>query len=100
MRTDKQIYSIFAANPRWLFELTRLAWPGPCTMKSVSLKALEQTTDGVIFPEASDADLWVVEFQFQFDLMIYNRIAIEMALVQQQAPLRGVQGVIDRKSVV
>jgi len=48
VKTDKQVYSIFSLNPRWLFELTGLAWPGPCKWKSVALKAIEQTADGVL----------------------------------------------------
>lgn len=94
MRTDKQIHQIFAANPEWIFELTGLPSPGPCQFRSVSLKAIEQRADGVIFPESADQPLTVVEIQFQRDEGIYLRMVLEMALMQQQAPGRIVQGVI------
>jgi hypothetical protein len=94
MKTDKQLYAIFAANPQWIFELTGLDSPGECELKAVALKALEQQTDGVIFPRNSAEKLTVVEFQFQEDATIYARTVIAMALVQQEQGMREVQGVI------
>ena len=94
MKTDKQVYSIFAANPQWIFELTGLESPGPCKLIPVTLKAIEQSSDGVIFPESIESDLFVLEFQFQFDREIYTRVVIEMALIQQKEDYRPVQGII------
>jgi len=94
MRTDKQICLIFEANPQWLFELTGLPSPGPCRFSSESLKAIEQTADGVVIPEDLHAGLTVVEIQFRRDEEIYLRIVIEMALMQQKLAGRPVQGVI------
>ena len=94
MKTDKQIYSIFAANPEWVFELTGLQSPGPCKLMPVALKAIEQNSDAVIFPESLESDLFVLEFQFQFDREIYTRVSIEMALIQQKEDYRSVQGII------
>jgi len=94
MKTDKQLYAIFAGNPQWIFELTELDSPGECELKAVSLKALEQASDAVVFPKDKKEALTVVEFQFQEDPSIYTRTAIEMALLQQEHPTRDVQGVI------
>ena len=41
MKTDKQVYSIFAANPQWIFELTGLESPGPCKLLLESEETLE-----------------------------------------------------------
>lgn len=94
MRTDKQLCLIFEANPQWLFELLGLPSPGPCRFQSISLKAIEQTADGVVIPDALDAVVTVVEIQFQRDDDIYNRVVIEMALVQRKLAGRLVQGII------
>jgi predicted transposase YdaD len=94
MRTDKQLYLIFEANPQWLFELIGLPSPGPCRFESISLKAIEQTADGVVIPEAVDEVVTVLEIQFQRDDNIYARVVMEMALVQQKMHGRKVQGVI------
>jgi predicted transposase YdaD len=94
MHTDKQLYQIFSANPEWLFELTGLASPGASRMQSASLKALDQTADCVIVPEADSQPITVAEFQFQPDEAIYTRTVIEMALVQQEFGMRAVRGLI------
>ena len=94
MRTDKQLCLIFEANPEWLFELTGLPSPGPCRFQSVSLKAIEQTADGVVIPDAADEVVTILEIQFQRDDEIYFRVVLEMVLVQQKMRGRRVQGVI------
>jgi hypothetical protein len=94
MKTDKQLCLIFEANPQWLFELTGLPSPGPCQFQSVSLKAIEQTADGVLIPDAIDEVITVLEIQFQRDETIYLRIIQEMVLIQQKIRGRTVQGVI------
>jgi len=60
----------------------------------MTLKAIERRTDGVLVPDAEHEPLSVVELQIQFDPTIYNRIAIEMALIQEQYNQRNVQGII------
>ena len=67
MKTDKQVYRIFAAVPDWVFQLAALPSPGRCEFRSVTIKALERNADGMIVPEASDQPLTVIEFQFQKD---------------------------------
>ncbi|MBM4077668.1 MAG: DUF2887 domain-containing protein, partial [Planctomycetes bacterium] len=41
MKTDKQVYSIFSANPQWIFELIGQTSPGGCQFQSVALKSIE-----------------------------------------------------------
>jgi len=94
VKTDKQVYSIFSLNPRWLFELTGLAWPGPCQWKSVAFKSIEQTADGVLYPDAPDSPITVTEIQAQLNPFIYARVVIEMAMLQRENQNREVQGVV------
>ncbi len=94
MKTDKQLCLIFEANPQWLFELTGLPSPGPCRFQSMSLKAIEQTADGVLIPDSDDGVITILEIQFQRDEEIYLRVVMEMVLVQQKMRGRKVQGVI------
>lgn len=94
MYTDKHVYQIFELYPQWLFELTGLRSPGQCRFLSLSLKAIERRADGVIIPEAEQEPLSVVELQMQPDRTVYNRIAIEMALIQEQYDQREVQGIL------
>ncbi|MBM80814.1 MAG: hypothetical protein CMJ78_09490 [Planctomycetaceae bacterium] len=94
MKTDKQLYQIFTANPDWLFELTGIVSPGHSRMLSVSLKALNQTSDGLIPPDDSTQPLTIVEFQLQPDDTIYSRTVTEMALIQQEYQMRDIRGLI------
>ncbi len=94
MRTDKQLFKIFAAVPEWLFELAGLPSPGASRLESFTVKALERVADGLVVPKAPDQPLTVVEFQFQSDDRIYLRMVVEMVAVQEAHPGRSVQGVI------
>jgi len=94
MRTDKQLYRVFEANPDWVFQLARLPSPGKSSMRAVTIKALERNADGVIVPEAIEPPLTVVEFQFQKDETIYTRTVAEMIAVQEANRMRPVQGLI------
>jgi predicted ATPase len=94
MKTDKQLYKIFEANPDWVFQLTGLPSPGKSTLRSVTLKALERMADGVIVPESADQPLTVIEFQFWKDETIYTRTVAEMVAVQEANQMRAVQGII------
>lgn len=51
MHSDKQLYEIFEVNPQWLFELTGRTSPGPCKFVSITLKAIERRSDGLLLPE-------------------------------------------------
>lgn len=94
MRTDKQVYLIFETEPQWVFELAGLDSPGPCAFRSVTCKAIERRLDGLLVPESIAAACWIVEFQTYFDAMIYNRVAVEMSLVQEENSGRDIQGMI------
>src|SRR5437762_956247 len=94
MKTDKELYRIFAAAPEWVFELAGLPSPGESTLQSFTVKALERRADGVIVPELPDQPLTIIEFQFQPDDTIYRRIVVEMVALQDAFPERVVQGVI------
>lgn len=94
MRTDKQIYKILAANPGWFFELTQITDPGRCVFRSVELKDIALTADGVIEPDAAEQPVFIVEFQAQNDEFIYTRLVQEMVLLQRLQPERNVEGVI------
>ncbi len=94
MRTDKQVYLIFRAQPELAFELADLPSPGPCRMESTTFKELERTTDGLIVPESADEPVTVLEVQFYEDAAIYNRTATMMALAQQPRLPQPVQGLV------
>lgn len=94
MRTDKQVYKLLAANPGWFFELTQITDPGRCVFRSVELKDIALTADGVIEPDAAEQPLFVLEFQAQPDESIYTRLVQEMVLLQRKRPGRKAEGVI------
>ena len=94
MKTDKQVFLIFQTQPEWLFKLIGKPSPGKCRMRSVTRKALERTTDGLIEPFDPSQDLTISEFQFQFDLKIYLRVIEAMTGAQGDNNMRGVRGII------
>ncbi len=94
MKTDKELYRVFAAVPDWLFLLTGLPSPGKCSLRSFTVKALERDADGVVVPKDPMQPLTVVEFQFRKDETIYTRTVVEMAAVQEASQMRAVQGII------
>jgi hypothetical protein len=98
MRTDKELFQVFAACPEWLFLLTGLPSPGPSTLRSVTVKELECRMDGLDVPDDPTQPLTVIEFQLQADAEIYLRIVTEMKEAQKQFPGRAVQGIIFFKS--
>lgn len=51
MKTDKQLYAIFGANPEWIIELTAIPSPGECELKSVTIKGIKQEADAVLYPK-------------------------------------------------
>ena len=94
MKTDKQIFQIFQAQPQWVFLLAGQPSPGECKFESITIKAIETHCDGVLVPIAVEEKLTVVEIQGYNDAGIYERLVIEMALVQRQNAGREVQGLI------
>jgi hypothetical protein len=94
MKTDKELYRIFAAMPEWLFQLTGLPSPGHCSLRSFTVKALQRDADGVVVPEDVTQPLSVVEFQFRKDDTIYTRTVAEMIGVQESNGMRPVQGIV------
>ncbi|MEZ6132704.1 MAG: DUF2887 domain-containing protein [Planctomycetaceae bacterium] len=70
----------------------QIADPGRCEFRSVELKDVAVTADGVIEPDAADQPLFVVEFQAQRDDSIYSRLV--QVLLERQRPGRTVEGVI------
>ncbi len=94
MKTDKQFYQIIRACPELIYELAGLPPPGPCRTMSETFKELSRSADAVIEPLDESLPVCVVEVQHQMDASIYNRLAMEMALAQQQRNYRSVQGVI------
>jgi hypothetical protein len=97
LTTDKEIYLILSRCPQYLYELSGLPSSGPSVLKSVELKDLRRTADGIEFPEEPSAPLTVVEVQFQKEQKgrnVYRRLFTSMALIQEQHPDRGVRGII------
>ena len=94
MHTDKELYLIFRACPELIFLLAHLPAPRSCKLESITVKALQRTMDVLVIPDDPAEPLIVVEIQFHRSLDIYQRIIVEMALVQQQYPGRLVQGII------
>jgi predicted transposase YdaD len=94
MHSDKQLYEIFEVNPQWLFELTGRASPGPCKFVSITLKAIERRSDGLLLPELASMPITIAELQMHFDSDVYQRTVIEMAMVQSEHPGRQVDGFI------
>ena len=94
MKTDNELYRVFAAVPDWLFLLTRLPSPGPCLLRSFTVKALERDADGVVVPKDPTQPMTVVEFQFRRDDTIYTPTVVERAAVQEANQMRPVQGII------
>jgi len=94
METDKHFYEIFQVNPQWIFELTGRPSPGACQFISMTLKAIERRSDGVLVPDSPAESISVTEIQMQYDKEVYGRITMEMVLVQSERPGRKVEGII------
>jgi predicted transposase YdaD len=94
METDKHFYELFEVNPQWIFDLTGRPSPGPCQFISITLKAIERRSDGVLVPECLTEPILVTELQMQVDREIYGRLVIEMALIQGERPDRNVEGIV------
>ncbi len=94
MHTDKQVYQLFKYCPEAIFEFAELKAKGPFRLESISVKALERITDGLVLSEDASEPITVIEVQFQRDSSIYNRLVLTMAQIQLTHDLRPVRGII------
>jgi len=94
MNTDKHVYEIFAAFPEWVFVLIKRKCHGSYRFTSVTIKAIQRSADGVLFPDLFEEPILVLECQMYLDEQIYGRIVVEMAIIQQEHPGREVQGLV------
>jgi len=80
MKTDNIFYQLFQTLPSVLFEL--LGEPVEkatgYTFKSVEVKELSKTIDGVFLPVDKSQPIYFVEVQFQKDENLYNRLLSEI----------------------
>ena len=95
MKTDKQIYTLLGADPEFLRVLTDgIEVRGTYLFEALEVKGLERRTDGALIPRVATEGIWVIEFQAQYDPLIYHRLILEMALVGERHPGRVVRGFI------
>ena len=59
-------------------------------------QSLQRSMDGLVRPEDPGQPLTIIEIQFQRAESIYNRIVVEMALVQEANDMCPVRGIIFR----
>ena len=94
MKTDKEIFKIFTAYPRYLFKCAKIKTNSNYSMKSVTLKEFERRSDGVLSSQDPDAPTYVMEFQAQNDSDIYHRLAMEMASYAMEHNVSDVRGIL------
>lgn len=94
MKTDKELYKLFAARPGLLFECAGIKVSGKYEMKSVTFKEFEQRSDGFLEPDSDDEPVYVVEFQAYSDNTIYHRLIMEMAAYGKEYPDRDIRGIL------
>jgi hypothetical protein len=93
MKTDKEIYKIFTAYPKYLFKCAGIRTKTSYSMASVTLKEFERRTDGIFTPNKPDSPTYIMEFQAQMDVDIYHRAAMEMAsyaMTHKECEIRGI----------
>ena len=66
MEMDKKLYQIFTTAPDMLSQLLSLPFKGEYTMKSLTFKELEQSSDGILEPKEDDPQHPLVQ--------LFNRI--------------------------
>ncbi len=74
MKTDKEFYKLFSADPKRLFELIGDPTQVDYTMKSITLKDLELRVDGFLESDDENEPVYFVEFQGYPDKTIYHRM--------------------------
>ncbi len=94
MKTDKEFYKLFSADPKRLFELIGIPAQVDYTMKSITLKDFELRMDGFLESDDKNEPVYFVEFQGYPDETIYHRIIKAMAVYGETHPERPIRGMI------
>ena len=97
MNTDKEIYLILTRCPEFISTLSGLPSHGKSQVKSVNIKAIDRTADSVEFPVDPKAPIRAIEVQFQRRARkgnVYRRLITSMALIQEENPDRGIEGIV------
>ena len=67
MKTDRELYRLFAARPDYLFACAGIKIFGTCEMKSVTFKEFERRSDGLPEPISDSDPVYLAEFQAYAD---------------------------------
>jgi len=94
MKTDKELYRLFAARPDYLFECAGIKVSGTYEMKSVTFKEFERRSDGLLQPLSDSDPVYLVEFQAYADNTVYHRLVMEMAAYGKEHPDRKIRGIL------
>ena len=94
MKTDKELYKLFAACPELLFEAANYDPGDTYKMVSITLKEFERRSDGFLEPQSKDSPVYFAEFQAYWDKTIYHRLALEMAAFGVENPDRDIRGIL------
>lgn len=85
MKTDKLFYRLFQSLPDLFFTLTGLNYSSDCyEFKSIEVKELKFTIDGVFIPKKKGLPLIFSEIQFQKDKDFYSRLFTEIFIYLRQ----------------
>ena len=94
MKTDKELYKLFAACPELLFEAANCDPGDTYKMVSITLKEFERRSDGFLEPLSDDSPVYFVEFQAYWDDTIYHRLILEMSTYGVENPKRDIRGIL------
>jgi len=94
MKTDKELYRLFASRPDFLFECAGIKVSGTYEMKSVTFKEFERRSDGLLEPLSNKEPVYIAEFQAYEDKTVYHRLIMEMAAYGKEYPEREVRGIL------
>jgi len=94
MKTDKELYRLFASCPDYLFDCAGIKVVETYQMKSVTFKDFEQRSDGLLESNSDNAPVYIAEFQAYSDNTVYHRLAIEMASYGKENPKKDVRGIL------
>ncbi|NOQ35936.1 MAG: DUF2887 domain-containing protein [Methylococcaceae bacterium] len=85
MKTDKLFYRLFQSLPDLFFTLTGLDYSSDSyEFKSIEIKELKFTIDGVFIPKEKDLPIIFTEIQFQKDKDFYSRLFTEIFIYLRQ----------------
>jgi len=94
MKTDKELYRLFAARPDYLFECAGIKVTAAYKMKSVTFKEFERRSDGLLEPLSDKEPVYIAEFQAYEDKTVYHRLIMEMAVYGKEHPDRNIRGIL------